>query len=125
MISFAGFAQEAYHDNPLIPAGQCLNRPDEYKEALRESEVPVRYCRSMNQTGLTEVHDVTEHWQPQQEAEQSYVMGEAGMLCTLSKDSCSSMGLMEYRDRPSRLTFTISSWSLSRPPCHSTHPFIM
>lgn len=41
----------------------------------------------------------------------------AGMLCTLSKDSCSSMGLMEYRGRPSTVTFTSSSWSLSRPPC--------
>ena len=43
-------------------------------------------------------------------------MGEAGTLPTLSKDSCSSIGLMVYRLRPSICAFTISSWSLSRPP---------
>ena len=46
---------------------------------------------------------------------------QAEVLPTLSKDSCSSMGLMVYRLRPSICAFTISSWSLSRPPCHTTH----
>lgn len=42
----------------------------------------------------------------------------------LSKDNCSSMGLMEYRERPSTLTLFIWSWSFSRPPWHRTHQYI-